>query len=71
MKNNKDLRELSLDEINAVSGGVEVSIVTDFSSLSLDQTLASLVDGNLGTQQVNPPSGGWQAGGSFKIDLKP
>jgi cobalamin biosynthesis Mg chelatase CobN len=41
----------------------------DRSVLSLDQTLASLVDGNLGTQQVNPPGGGWIVGGTYRVNL--
>ncbi|SJL01764.1 uncharacterized protein ARMOST_05087 [Armillaria ostoyae] len=44
-------------------------ISADRSVLSLDQTLASLVDGNLGTQQVNPPGGGWIVGGTYRVNL--
>ncbi|KAK0231010.1 hypothetical protein IW262DRAFT_449368 [Armillaria fumosa] len=41
----------------------------DRSVLSLDQTLASLVDGSLGTQQVNPPAGGWIVGGTYRVNF--
>ncbi|KAK0468131.1 GPI-anchored small secreted protein [Desarmillaria tabescens] len=41
----------------------------DRSVLSQDQTLASLVDGDLGTTQVNPPGEGWIVGGTYRVNL--
>ncbi|KAF8165510.1 hypothetical protein B0H34DRAFT_671334 [Crassisporium funariophilum] len=33
------------------------------------QNLAALVDGTLGSQDMNPPSGGWPTGSGFRINL--
>ncbi|OCH92162.1 hypothetical protein OBBRIDRAFT_470023 [Obba rivulosa] len=33
------------------------------------QILAALVDGSLGQMTVNPPSGGWQTGTGFRVNL--
>ena len=33
------------------------------------QVLAALVDGSLGTTNVNPPSGGWKTGKGFQVNL--
>jgi hypothetical protein len=33
------------------------------------QILAALIDGTTGSQQMNPPSGGWPTGSGFRVDL--
>jgi hypothetical protein len=33
------------------------------------QVLAALVDGTTGSQQMNPPSGGWPSGKGFRVNL--
>lgn len=33
------------------------------------QILAALVDGTTGSQQMNPPSGGWPTGSGFRVNL--
>ncbi|KAK0490792.1 hypothetical protein IW261DRAFT_1434134 [Armillaria novae-zelandiae] len=54
---------------NSGSQTVSWSKVDTDPVLSLDQTLASLVDGSLGTQQVNPPAGGWIVGGTYRVNF--
>jgi hypothetical protein len=67
---NSGAQKLTWDRVNTDALNFSVILVNqDKSILSGPESLAALVDGTMGSTNVNPPSGGWPLGDGFQVNL--